>query len=89
MASRNYSAEKMASNAMSEALDYCTVMSEKNYGKRKVWEIDTTKRAPNDVASLCEKTLLGKRKKKEKVSWPDALMREAITGEKIRKLTLP
>ena len=27
-----------------------------------------------------------KKIKKEKVSWPDALMREAITGEKIRKL---
>ncbi len=85
LSSRDYSAEKISQNALSESLDYCTVMSEKNYGKRKVWELDTTKRTPKQVADECEKIMLGKKKKKEKVSWPDALMREAISGEKIRK----
>ncbi len=85
MAGRGYSAEKISQNALSEALDYCTVMSEKNFGKRKVWEIDTTKRGPGEVASICGKILAGKRTKKERVSFPEALMREAISGEKIRK----
>jgi adenylate kinase len=86
LASRNYPAEKLAGNAMSEALDYCTVLSEKNYGKKKAWEIDTTEKTPSEVALLCEKIFLGKTKKKTHVAFPDALMREAITGEKIRKL---
>ena len=84
---RGYSQKKLASNALSEALDYCTILSEKNYGTRKVWEIDTTQRMPEEVASLCGKILLGAMKKKPKfVSFPDALLREAISGEKIRKL---
>jgi len=87
LSSRNYSPEKLASNALSEALDYCTVWSERNYGKRKVWEIDTTKLSPEEVASLCGKIMLGKMKKKPKsVSFPEALMREAISGEKIKKI---
>lgn len=85
MAGRNYSHEKISANAMSEALDYCTVMSEKNFGKRKVWEIDTTGKAAKKVADECEKIFAGKTKKKSGVSFPDALLREAITGEKIRK----
>lgn len=85
MAARNYPSAKAAANALSEALDYCTVWSEKNYGKKKVWEIDTTKRIPQKVADEIGKILSGKTKKKEEVSFPDALLREAITGEKIRK----
>jgi len=85
MSSRNYPPAKASANALSEALDYCTVWSEKNYGKRKVWEIDTTKRTPQKVADEIAAILSGKQKKKEKVSFPDALLREAITGEKIRK----
>ncbi|MEM2137485.1 MAG: adenylate kinase family protein [Candidatus Anstonellaceae archaeon] len=85
MAGRSYSPEKISQNALSEALDYCTVLSEKNFGKRKVWEIDTTARTPAEVSSLCGKIMLGKQKKKSRVSFPDALLREAISGEKIRK----
>ena len=87
LAPRGYPAEKIAGNALSEALDYCTVLSEKNHGKRKVWEIDTTKKTAAQTASEIEKVLLGKIRKKAKISWPDALMREAISGEKIRKLS--
>ena len=61
---RNYPPEKIAANALSEALDYCTVLSEKNYGKRKVWEIDTTEDICEKVADECEKIILGKRRKK-------------------------
>ena len=86
LAGRNYPAEKLASNAMSEALDYCTVLSEKNYGKGKVWEIDTTGKTVKQVAAEAEKIFQGNAKKKTHVSFPDALLREAVSGEKIRKL---
>ena len=87
LSGRDYPAAKISANALSEALDYCTVLSEKNFGKRKVWEIDTTQRAPEEVAAEAEKIISGKARKKPKsISWPDALLREAINGEKIRKM---
>jgi adenylate kinase len=84
MAGRNYSQEKISQNALSEALDYCTLLSEKNFGKRKIWEVDTTGKSAKKVASECEKIMIGKQKKKTKVSFPDALMREAISGAKMK-----
>ena len=86
LASRNYSAGKLAQNALSEALDYCTVQSEKHYGARKVWEIDTTGKTPAQVLKEAEEIISGKTRKHVRVSFPDALMREAITGEKIQKI---
>lgn len=85
LSSRKYSPEKLASNALSESLDYCTVLSEKNFGKRKVWELDTTGKSSKQVLAAAEKIISGKTKKKIAVSFPDALLREAISGEKIRK----
>ncbi len=86
LAQRNYSAGKLSQNALSEALDYCTVQAERNYGARKVWEIDTTGKAPSQVQNEAEAIISGKEKKHARVSFPDALMREAITGEKIQKI---
>ncbi len=86
LSSRNYPAAKVSANALSEALDYCTVWSERNYGKAKVFEIDTTERSPEGVAALCGKIMAGKMKKGKSVSFPDALLREAVTGEKIQKI---
>ncbi len=86
LAPRNYSPAKVSENALAEALDYCTVLCEKKYGKRKTWELDTTGKTMKQVASEADKILSGKMKKKPApVSFPDALLREAITGEKIRK----
>jgi adenylate kinase len=84
LAARSYSEGKLSQNALSEALDYCTVQSEKNYGARKVWEIDTTGKAPAQVLQEAEAVISGKTKKRARVSFPDALEREAITGERIR-----
>ncbi|MFA5930128.1 MAG: AAA family ATPase [Candidatus Micrarchaeia archaeon] len=84
LASRDYPTGKLSQNALSEALDYCTVQSEKHYGARKVWEIDTTGKTPAQVQKIAEAIISGKEKKHARVSFPDALMREAITGEKIR-----
>ncbi len=85
LAPRGYPPQKIAQNALSEALDYCTVQSEKNYGARKVWEVDATSRTPGEVADEIGATIFGKERRKQKISWPDALVREAITGEKMRK----
>ena len=86
LATRNYPAAKLSQNALSEALDYCTVQSEKQYGSRKVWEIDTTGKAPAQVQKEAEAIISGKTKMHARISFPDALMREAITGEKIQKI---
>lgn len=85
MAQRNYPPGKISANALSEALDYCTVWSERNYGKRKVWEMDTTGRTTQKVADEMAAIVAGKKKKKISVSFPDALLWEAISGEKIRR----
>ncbi|MFA6213658.1 MAG: AAA family ATPase [Candidatus Micrarchaeia archaeon] len=85
LAPRSYPPQKLSQNALSEALDYCTVQSEKHYGARKVWEIDTTGKTPAQVLQEAEAIISGRKRKKERVSFPDALAREAITGEKIRK----
>jgi len=86
LASRNYPPAKLSQNALSEALDYCTVQSEKHYGARKVWEIDTTGKSFAQVQKQAEAIISGKMKTHARVSFPDALMREAITGEKIQKI---
>jgi len=86
LAIRNYPAAKLSQNALSEALDYCTVQSEKHHGAKKVWEIDTTGKTPSQVQKEAEAIISGKDKKHARVSFPDALMREAITGEKIQKI---
>jgi len=85
LSSRGYPPAKVSENALSEALDYCAVLSEKKYGAKKVWEIDTTEKTPAQVAIEAAKIISGKQRKKSHVSFPDALVREAITGEKIRK----
>lgn len=85
LSGRNYPPAKVSENALSEALDYCTVVGGKNYGKAKIWEIDTSALRAEEVADEAERIMLGRRRKKQDVSFPDALMREAITGEKIRK----
>lgn len=82
---RNYSQAKLSQNALSEALDYCVALSEKNYGRRKVWELDTTGKTPGQVLSEAEKIIIGKAKRKSRVSFPEALLRESISGESIRK----
>ena len=84
LAPRNYPAGKLSQNALSEALDYCTVQSEKQYGAKKVWEIDTTGKTLPQVQKQAEAIISGKIRLHARVSFPDALMREAITGEKIR-----
>jgi len=76
---RGYSKEKINSNILSETLDYSTILAEKNFGKRKVWEIDTTNKTISQVAAQIKEIINGKRKKKKPISFPEALFQEAIT----------
>jgi adenylate kinase len=76
---RDYSKEKINSNILSETLDYSTILAEKNFGKRKVWEIDTTNKTISQVAAQIKEIINGKRKKKKPISFPEALFQEAIT----------
>jgi adenylate kinase len=82
---RRYSPEKVSENAMAEALDYCTLLAEKNFGKAKVWEIDTTALSGQQVLGRAMAIWQGKGGKKQDVSFPEALLAEAISGDKIRK----
>ncbi|MDD5317828.1 MAG: adenylate kinase family protein [Candidatus ainarchaeum sp.] len=69
---RKYPPAKTRENVFAELLDYCTIRSEQNYGKRKVAEMDTTKSSPESAAREIVAILKGKRKPKE-VSWAKKL----------------
>ena len=73
---RGYAGAKVRENVLAELLDYCTIRSEQNYGKRKVAEFDTTKTAPAKAASAIALILEGKRKPKE-VDWSEKLEKMA------------
>ncbi|OIO21050.1 adenylate kinase [Candidatus Micrarchaeota archaeon CG11_big_fil_rev_8_21_14_0_20_47_5] len=63
---REYGKKKLQENLLSEALDYCAVMAEGNYGKVK--EIDTGKRGLKETAKLLLK-IAGGKKKGDGVDW--------------------
>lgn len=83
LSQRNYPKGKISQNALSEALDYCTVQSEKNYGRRKVWEIDTTGKLPEQVQKEAEEIIFGKKRKKARVSFSESLHAEALSREQL------
>ena len=65
---RNYSKEKLKNNIESEALDYCTIVAEKHY--KEVYEIDTSKRTPEEVAEIILRILSGE-KWEEHIDWSE------------------
>ena len=70
---RGYAKAKIAKNAMAEMLDYCTIQSQKNYGK--VFEFDTTSSTPEEISIKIMRTLEGKKvKKQEKIDWSKKLL---------------
>ncbi|MEM3399293.1 MAG: AAA family ATPase [Candidatus Micrarchaeia archaeon] len=70
-ARRKYRIEKIEENVMAEMLDYCVIMSEKNYRKAKIIEIDTSKTKLKDTL---KKTLAFMEKGKgENVDWSGVL----------------
>ncbi|MEM2963435.1 MAG: adenylate kinase family protein [Candidatus Anstonellales archaeon] len=64
---RKYSKKKIEDNLLCEALDYCTVQAEKNFGR--VVEIDTTHRSPITAAKLILAIARKRRKSTDRVNW--------------------
>lgn len=81
LVARGYVPSKVAANKMSELLDYCTILSIQNYGKKKVYEIDMTGRAKpeqsfEDLGNIFAGTSAAE-KLRPRVSWTDELISEA------------
>ncbi|MEM4221898.1 MAG: adenylate kinase family protein [archaeon] len=70
LAKRGYSKKKILENLECEALDYCTICAEINYGK--VFEIDCTKKSIRKIIEIMEKALEGKAES-EKVDFSKVL----------------
>jgi len=75
---RGYVPDKIYANKMSELLDYCTIMSLKNYGAKKVYEIDMTGRlltsqSFEDLGNIVAGTAASK-KLLPRISWSEQLM---------------
>ena len=57
---RGYDEQKILDNLICEALDYCTIMAEKNY--EKVFEIDVSKKSVDEVVEKILKIIKGEEK---------------------------
>ncbi len=66
---RGYGNKKVADNVMCEALDYCLVNAEKNYGRKKVIQVDATRRV--SLPQLVRKI---RAKRSDKVNWSPQLL---------------
>jgi adenylate kinase len=67
---RNYSKLKIKENLMAEALDYCTILAQKNFKKSKIIEIDCTNKNAKDISDLIYRIVfLDKKYKIKKISW--------------------
>ena len=65
---RKYDKEKIDENLMSEILDYCLILCEKNYSC-KIIQIDTSKRSLNSSLNLISQVIKGKKAKGDAVSY--------------------
>lgn len=71
--------EKVNANVMSELLDYCTILSEKNY--RRVYEIDTSRKGVKGSVGDVERIVKGGKEAKKflpRVDWSTELFKESI-----------
>lgn len=57
---KGFQTEKIKENIEAEALDICLSEAVENYGREKVFEIDTTKRTAKEVMNIILRILLGK-----------------------------
>ncbi len=74
---RNYNAYQLEENKMAELLDYCTLRSIRNYGARKVYELDLSgKTLQQSVSALLEFSQAAKPSAdfKPHVNWSSALL---------------
>ena len=60
---------------MAEALDYCTIMAEKNFKKAKIIEIDCTNKSSKEISDLIFRIVFLKEKYKDKkISWIEQML---------------
>ena len=72
MKKRKYPERKIKENLEAEALDYCTVLAEKNYSQHMVFEVDTSNRKIGNIVDRCAGIVQGKIKT-EKIDFSDYL----------------
>ncbi|VVB66586.1 Putative adenylate kinase [Candidatus Gugararchaeum adminiculabundum] len=71
---RKYPKHKLNENVMAEALDYCLLLSQKNYPEKIVFELDTTGKSAVQSAKEAQKLITAKKKPKKKfVNWSEQL----------------
>jgi len=80
---RKFPKEKRSANVMSEMLDYCTILSEKNY--KSVYEVDTSGKSVGESVGDVEKIVKGKEAKKflPRIDWSKELFKETIKFREI------
>jgi len=66
---KGYSKNKIRDNLFTEALDYCYIKALENYDRKKVFQIDTSKKSFKDVIAYIVKVLRSKKIKRENVNW--------------------
>lgn len=76
---RKYPEEKVKQNVLSETIDYCSIVAEKNY--REAWDIDTTGKTTAQSVAEIDSYLSNKKKKKQKIDWSNLLLEDGM-GEK-------
>ncbi len=68
---RNYNKEKLLKNLESECLDYCEILSLKNY--KKVYQIDCTNKKIDDIIKILEKIYFEKKDYYDDVDFSDKI----------------
>ncbi len=74
LAKRGYNKRKITENLLAEMLDYCTIRSEQNY-KKKVLELDTTKRGRRESVRSMFNAIKRKSKKIDNVNYRNELIK--------------
>lgn len=78
---RGYIPSKVSANRMSEILDYCTILSLKNYNKKKVYELDMTGRVRpeqsfEDLGNIIAGTSEAE-KLRPRINWSEQLLADS------------
>jgi len=77
LTARKYSFEKIAQNVEAEILDYCAILSGKNYPKLKTFEIDATYKSRTSILNQMKLLLRAKKSRKganPKIDWSQYLL---------------
>ncbi len=71
LSDRGYSDKKLRDNMEAEALDYCTIRAEEEYGQKRVYEVDTTGKTVEQVVEECLRIAKGRAGKQKRIDFSD------------------